>query len=91
MWLVGPDGECIDPAFNRYWPGTNSYEYKSLENQKKTIEVKAKPGIDITVVDGVTICLGRGTKAYEDLNLIDPVTGQCRSWEERCSSFTSDE
>ena len=26
--LVGPDGECADPAFNRYWPGTESYKLK---------------------------------------------------------------
>jgi len=90
MWLVGQGKECTDPAFNRYWPGTNSYEYKSFENQKKTITVGSKPGIDITAVDGVTFCLGRGTKAYEDLNFIDPETGDCRAGEERCSSFTSD-
>ena len=27
MWLVGPDDECLEPAFNRYWPGTKPYEY----------------------------------------------------------------
>ena len=91
MWLVGSDGECTDPAFNRYWPGTNSYTHKDPLNQKKTITVDGKPGIDITAVDGVTFCLGRGTKAYEDLNLIDPETGRCRAGEEKCSSFTSEE
>ena len=89
--LVGPDGQCEDPAFNRYWPGTESYSLGLNEDQKKKIEVEGLPGVDITSVDGVTICLGRSTKAYEDMNLIDQETGECRAGEERCSSYTSDD